>query len=112
MDNHVFRFLWNLMQIFLFLLWHHWILSVSSQAVGVGLTVRTIQHSHGSCLGDATGARQGLEEKKETNTMLATRPVGDTAVGLWLAPSRPVVAQGTSACAPVLEPVETLLVWR
>lgn len=64
MDHHVFRFLWNLVQVFLFLLWHHGLLCVASQAVGVGLAVGTIQHGHGSCLGDPAGAGQRLAGKK------------------------------------------------
>lgn len=42
MDHHVFRFLWNLVQLVLFLLRHRWILGVPGQAVGVSLTVSTI----------------------------------------------------------------------
>lgn len=52
------------MQLFLLLLWHHGLLSVAGQAVGVGLAVGTIQHGHGSCLGDPAGAGQGLAGKK------------------------------------------------
>lgn len=69
MDHHVFGFLRHLAQLFLLLLWHHGLLGVAGQAVGVGLAVGTVQHGHGSCLGDAAGAGQGLTGKKNQHTI-------------------------------------------